>query len=166
MKTVLITGCSSGFGLEIASYFLQRDWQVIATMRTPRSDLLPASPNLRILPLDVTSAASIASDIEDTYRENPHELSVVDHPAWHKLRTQPGVAAPGTLSYLPSLPQKAGLTSDDADLDAMSDAHQPSLASPQRPEFSHPFQQDASSPSFAASAHANGDAARASARVP
>ncbi|GAK66680.1 uncharacterized protein PAN0_014d4903 [Moesziomyces antarcticus] len=109
------------------------------------------------------SAASIASDIEDTYRENPHELSVVDHPAWHKLRTQPGVAAPGTLSYLPSLPPKAGLTSDDADLDAMSDAHQPSLASPQRPEFSHPFQQDASSPSFAASAHANGDAARASA---
>ncbi|KAI3476344.1 hypothetical protein L1887_62108 [Cichorium endivia] len=107
---------------------------------------------------------SIASDIEDTYRENPHELSVVDHPAWHKLRTQPGVAAPGTLSYLPSLPQKAGLTSDDADLDAMSDAHQPSLASPQRPEFSHPFQQDASSPFFAASAHANGDAARASAR--
>ncbi|EIJ47634.1 short-chain alcohol dehydrogenase [Herbaspirillum sp. GW103] len=64
MKTVLITGCSSGFGLEIASYFLQRDWQVIATMRTPRSDLLPASPHLRILPLDVTSAASIAAAIE------------------------------------------------------------------------------------------------------
>lgn len=63
MKTVLITGCSSGFGLEIASYFLQRDWQVIATMRTPRSDLLPASPNLRILPLDVTSPASIAAAI-------------------------------------------------------------------------------------------------------
>ena len=36
MKTVLITGCSSGFGLEIARYFLARDWQVVATMRTPR----------------------------------------------------------------------------------------------------------------------------------
>ena len=34
MNTVLITGCSSGFGVEIARYFLDRDWQVIATMRT------------------------------------------------------------------------------------------------------------------------------------
>lgn len=65
MKTVLITGCSSGFGLEIASYFLQRDWQVIATMRTPRSDLLPDSPRLRILPLDVTSDTSIAAAIAE-----------------------------------------------------------------------------------------------------
>ena len=41
MKTVLITGCSSGFGLEIARSFLARDWQVVATMRTPRTDVLP-----------------------------------------------------------------------------------------------------------------------------
>ncbi len=59
MKTVLITGCSSGFGLEIARYFLERDWSVIATMRKPREDLLPRSGRLRILPLDVTDAASI-----------------------------------------------------------------------------------------------------------
>ena len=36
MNTVLITGCSSGFGLDTASYFLDRGWTVIATMRTPR----------------------------------------------------------------------------------------------------------------------------------
>ncbi len=41
MKTILITGCSSGFGLEIAKYFLDRDWKVVATMRTPREDVLP-----------------------------------------------------------------------------------------------------------------------------
>lgn len=64
MKTVLITGCSSGFGLEIARYFLQRDWHVIATMRTPRLDLLPASERLRVLPLDVTDAQSIAQLVE------------------------------------------------------------------------------------------------------
>jgi NAD(P)-dependent dehydrogenase (short-subunit alcohol dehydrogenase family) len=34
MKTVLITGCSSGFGLEIARYFLARDWQVVAGTET------------------------------------------------------------------------------------------------------------------------------------
>ncbi len=64
MNTVLITGCSSGFGLETARFFLDRDWTVIATMRQPREDLLPASPRLRVLPLDVTDAASIARAVE------------------------------------------------------------------------------------------------------
>jgi len=59
MQTVLITGCSSGFGLEIARDFLQRGWNVIATMRSPREDLLPRSERLRVLPLDVTDAQSI-----------------------------------------------------------------------------------------------------------
>jgi NAD(P)-dependent dehydrogenase (short-subunit alcohol dehydrogenase family) len=64
MKTILITGCSSGFGLEIARYFLARDWKVIATMRTPREDVLPRSEHLRILPLDVTNAESIRLAVE------------------------------------------------------------------------------------------------------
>ena len=59
MQTVLITGCSSGFGLEIARYFLDRDWSVVATMRKPRMDLLPPSDRLRVLALDVTDPASI-----------------------------------------------------------------------------------------------------------
>ncbi|WP_413735970.1 SDR family oxidoreductase [Sodalis sp. RH21] len=59
MKTVLITGCSSGFGLETARYFLDRDWRVIATMRTPRHDLLPRSERLRVLALDVADPDSI-----------------------------------------------------------------------------------------------------------
>jgi NAD(P)-dependent dehydrogenase (short-subunit alcohol dehydrogenase family) len=64
MKTVLITGCSSGFGLETARFFLARDWQVIATMRTPRADVLPASDHLRVLPLDVTNPESIREAVE------------------------------------------------------------------------------------------------------
>jgi NAD(P)-dependent dehydrogenase (short-subunit alcohol dehydrogenase family) len=59
MKTILITGCSSGFGLETARHFLERDWQVVATMRTPREDVLPASARLRVLQLDVTDEQSI-----------------------------------------------------------------------------------------------------------
>ncbi len=59
MKTVLITGCSSGFGLDIAKYFLERDWKVIATMRSPREDVLPGSKNLSILPLDVKDDESV-----------------------------------------------------------------------------------------------------------
>lgn len=64
MKTILITGCSSGFGLETARYFLERDWHVIATMRTPREDILPRSKRLRLMPLDVTDATSVRRAIE------------------------------------------------------------------------------------------------------
>jgi NAD(P)-dependent dehydrogenase (short-subunit alcohol dehydrogenase family) len=64
MNTILITGCSSGFGLATARLFLDHGWSVVATMRTPRTDLLPASNRLRILPLDVTDPASIAHAIE------------------------------------------------------------------------------------------------------
>lgn len=64
MKTILITGCSSGYGLETARYFLSRQWNVIATMRAPSEGILPPAENLRILPLDVTNDASIAGAIE------------------------------------------------------------------------------------------------------
>jgi NAD(P)-dependent dehydrogenase (short-subunit alcohol dehydrogenase family) len=59
MKTVLITGCSSGFGLATARYFHDRDWMVVATMRRLREDVLPPSDRLRVLALDVTQQASI-----------------------------------------------------------------------------------------------------------
>ena len=61
MKTVLITGCSSGCGLETARHFHAQGWNVIATMRTPRDDVLPRSERLRVLPLDVTRPDSIAA---------------------------------------------------------------------------------------------------------
>ena len=63
-KTVLITGCSSGYGLETARHFLAQGWNVIATMRKPREDLLPRSERLRVLALDVTRPQSIAAALE------------------------------------------------------------------------------------------------------
>ncbi|MDP2700256.1 SDR family oxidoreductase [Thalassospira sp.] len=59
MKSVMITGCSSGFGYAIACAFLARGWRVIATMRSPRKDIFPVSENLLVLPLDVTDGDSI-----------------------------------------------------------------------------------------------------------
>ena len=64
MKTVLITGCSSGYGRETARYFHAQGWNVVATMRTPREDVLPLSERLRIVALDVTKPESIAAAIE------------------------------------------------------------------------------------------------------
>lgn len=63
MKTILITGCSSGYGLATTQYFLAREWNVIATLRNPRDGLFPPSPQLRLLPLDVTKDDSIAEAI-------------------------------------------------------------------------------------------------------
>jgi NAD(P)-dependent dehydrogenase (short-subunit alcohol dehydrogenase family) len=60
MRTILITGCSSGFGLETAKRFLDRGWNVVATMRAPEAGVLPSSECLRILQLDVTDPASIS----------------------------------------------------------------------------------------------------------
>lgn len=59
MKTILVTGASSGFGLETSNYFLEKGWRVVATMRTPNAELFPRSENLVILPLDVKNPESI-----------------------------------------------------------------------------------------------------------
>jgi NAD(P)-dependent dehydrogenase (short-subunit alcohol dehydrogenase family) len=64
MKNVLITGCSSGYGLETARHFHAQGWNVVATMRTPRDEALPRSERLRVVALDVTKPDSIAAALE------------------------------------------------------------------------------------------------------
>ncbi|RDL50607.1 2-(R)-hydroxypropyl-CoM dehydrogenase [Ensifer sp. M14] len=64
MRTVLITGCSSGYGLETARLFHANGWNVVATMRTPREDILPRSDRMRIVRLDVTEPESISAALE------------------------------------------------------------------------------------------------------
>lgn len=63
MQTILITGTSSGYGLETARHFLDMGWNVIATMRSPDAGLFPASSRLRLLPLDVTSDENIKTAV-------------------------------------------------------------------------------------------------------
>jgi len=63
--TILITGTSSGYGKAIAEHFLKDGWNVIATMRRPEAAAFEGETSrLRVLPLDVTDAASIASLIK------------------------------------------------------------------------------------------------------
>jgi NAD(P)-dependent dehydrogenase (short-subunit alcohol dehydrogenase family) len=59
MKTVLITGCSSGIGAASAEYFAARGWNVAATMRNPAASALEEAPHLKLFTLDVTDRASI-----------------------------------------------------------------------------------------------------------
>jgi NAD(P)-dependent dehydrogenase (short-subunit alcohol dehydrogenase family) len=61
---VLITGCSSGIGRALVPLCRQAGWGVVATARRPETLLeFPAGEDLRILPLNVTDAASIASAV-------------------------------------------------------------------------------------------------------
>ncbi|HZH96384.1 MAG TPA: SDR family oxidoreductase, partial [Flavisolibacter sp.] len=64
MKTVFITGASSGFGLETAKFFQKKGWNVIATMRTPENDsALSALPNVIVSKLDVVDKQSIGNAV-------------------------------------------------------------------------------------------------------
>lgn len=64
-KTILITGTSSGYGKATVAFFLERGWDVIATMRRPDPAVFgDTRGRLRVLPLDVSRAESIAAVIE------------------------------------------------------------------------------------------------------
>jgi NAD(P)-dependent dehydrogenase (short-subunit alcohol dehydrogenase family) len=71
MTVVLITGCSSGFGLECALAFARRGDSVVATVRNlARADRLRAQteglPNVALERLDVTDEASVEQAVAMT----------------------------------------------------------------------------------------------------
>lgn len=66
MKTVLITGTSSGIGKTTARYFAEQGWNVAATMRTPAKETeLNKIPNIKLFALDVMKPESIQQAIAD-----------------------------------------------------------------------------------------------------
>lgn len=66
MKTVLITGSSSGFGKATAQLFLDKGWNVVATMRRPQQGLFSASPDhLRVIALDVTDTQNVRAAVSE-----------------------------------------------------------------------------------------------------
>lgn len=65
MKTIFITGASSGLGKATAKLFASRGWKVIATMRKPEQEKeLHAINNITLLALDVTNPAQINTTVE------------------------------------------------------------------------------------------------------
>ena len=60
MKTIIITGASTGLGKATAKLFSAKGWKVIATMRTPENEKeLNLVSNITLLPLDVTNPDQI-----------------------------------------------------------------------------------------------------------
>jgi NAD(P)-dependent dehydrogenase (short-subunit alcohol dehydrogenase family) len=67
MKTIFITGASTGLGKAAARLFQSRGWNVIATMRNPEADTeLAGLDNVTVLPLDVTNLEQIKSTVKQT----------------------------------------------------------------------------------------------------
>jgi len=101
MRTVLITGTSTGFGLASTVELARRGWRVFATMRNPdkRGPLEEAlnkagvRERVEIGQLDVTDASSLHAAVERTLADTGGRLDAVVHNA--------GVAAGGAFEDLP-----------------------------------------------------------------
>jgi NAD(P)-dependent dehydrogenase (short-subunit alcohol dehydrogenase family) len=101
MRTVLITGTSSGFGLLATVELAKRGWRVFATMRdlTRKGPLDAAtekagvSGNVEILRLDVTKPDSVREAVSSVLRTTGGRLDAVVQNA--------GVAAGGAFEDLP-----------------------------------------------------------------
>ncbi|WP_290843894.1 SDR family oxidoreductase [Flavobacterium sp.] len=84
MKTIFITGASSGLGKEAAKLFQQRGWQVIATMRNPENESeLDKIDNIIIRKLDVSDSKNIETTIAEILKT--HEVDVVLNNAGYGL---------------------------------------------------------------------------------
>ncbi len=64
-RTVMITGCSSGFGKASAVLFTQQGWNVVATMRRPEDSTIRApADQLLVARLDVADVSSIHAALD------------------------------------------------------------------------------------------------------
>jgi NAD(P)-dependent dehydrogenase (short-subunit alcohol dehydrogenase family) len=65
MKTILITGASTGLGKATAKLFQAKGWNVIATMRSPEKDSeLNQLSNMILLPLDITNKDQLQQTVD------------------------------------------------------------------------------------------------------
>ncbi|MET3981176.1 NAD(P)-dependent dehydrogenase (short-subunit alcohol dehydrogenase family) [Mucilaginibacter sp. UYP25] len=65
MKTILITGASTGLGKATAKLFQANGWRVIATMRTPEKETeLNQLSNIQLLPMDITKSEQVNQTIK------------------------------------------------------------------------------------------------------
>jgi NAD(P)-dependent dehydrogenase (short-subunit alcohol dehydrogenase family) len=84
MKTIFITGSSSGIGKAAAKLFHARGWHVIVTMRNPEKEAeLNKLENVTILPLDVTDNSQIKSTVEKAFSLG--SIDIVVNNAGHGL---------------------------------------------------------------------------------
>ncbi|MFJ9895897.1 SDR family NAD(P)-dependent oxidoreductase [Streptomyces sp. NPDC091280] len=103
LRTVLITGTSSGIGLATAVQAAEAGWNVVATLRDPgRADALRAAveaadvtDRVHVARLDVTDPASVKEAVADAVAAHGHLDAVINNAGVGRLGTveQIGVEA-------------------------------------------------------------------------
>lgn len=64
-KTIFITGASKGIGRKIAELFIEKGWNVVATMRSPEKETeFTQLPNVLVTELDVLKPETIQKSIQ------------------------------------------------------------------------------------------------------
>ena len=91
--TVLITGCSSGIGLDAARRLTGRGWHVLATCRKPDDCARLAAEGLDSFPLDLACEASIAAAVGEALSRGGGRLDA--------LFNNGAFAIPGAVEDLP-----------------------------------------------------------------
>ena len=93
MATVLVTGCSSGFGKLTALLFGRHGHTVFATMRDPAAKAGPLAEvaaeegiDVRVLALDVDDPASVTAAVAEAEAAVGGGLDVVVNNAGYELR--------------------------------------------------------------------------------
>ncbi|CAK0773864.1 Uncharacterized oxidoreductase YbbO [Gammaproteobacteria bacterium] len=77
MKTILITGCSSGIGLTLAEGLATRGWRVFATARRTEDASRLANAGLGGLVLDLHDSASIRSAVAEVFEHTGGTLDAL-----------------------------------------------------------------------------------------
>ncbi|MGS2740172.1 SDR family oxidoreductase [Sinomicrobium sp. M5D2P17] len=84
MKTIFITGASSGLGKTTAKLFQKKGWQVIAAMRNPEKEQeLTQLENVSVFKMDVTDLREIKSVVANV--TNDYEIDLVMNNAGYGL---------------------------------------------------------------------------------
>ncbi len=92
-RTILITGCSSGIGLDAARGMKARGWRVFATCRQEADCRRLRDEGLESFPLDYADEASIAAAVEEVTTRTGGKLDV--------LYNNGAFACPGAVEDLP-----------------------------------------------------------------
>ncbi len=92
-RTVLITGCSSGIGLDAARTLRARGWRVLATCRKPADCARLAAEGLESFPLDLADEAGLAAAVAEALARTGGRLDA--------LVNNGAFAIPGAVEDLP-----------------------------------------------------------------
>src|SRR5438309_1426839 len=101
MSSVLITGCSSGFGLEATMALAERGWRVVATMRNldkrgrldERVRAAAVGDRVDVVHLDVTDRVSVEQAVKETLAITGGRLDAIVNNA--------GIASAGAFEDVP-----------------------------------------------------------------